>query len=99
MSISLTLTHSELSWPSPGETIEPSGEGARIFAKLAKDKIGRALSRFDDAKNADVGVLLADSHAIATERPLAIVVNFPGQAADETLRELQRLAWNFSHSP
>lgn len=70
-----------------------------MFASLAKDKIGRALSAFDEARDAVVGVLANDPGGANTDPPLAIVVEFKRAASERTLRELQRLAWNFSHSP
>ncbi len=97
--ISLALTHAQLGWPSPNEILRPSGEGARIFSELVRAKIGRALLQFDDAEGAAVGVLISDSYTVHTEPPLAVVVTFPRAVTDRTLRSLQRLAWNFSHSP
>jgi len=97
--MSLTLAHERLSWPSPQEIRNPSGEGAQVFAKLAQAKIERAISWYPDASNVKVGVLLRNSQAKDTEAPLAIVAEFNRKASDETLRALHRLAWNFSHSP
>lgn len=42
---------------------------------------------------------MPDPDAKTTETPLAIVVEFASPASEESLRELHRLAWNFSHSP
>ncbi|HYW62328.1 MAG TPA: hypothetical protein VE865_03905, partial [Bradyrhizobium sp.] len=70
-----------------------------MFAALARDKIGRAVSHFDDARDAVVGVLAADPESSSTEPPIAVVVEFQREVGEITLRELQRLAWNFSHSP
>jgi hypothetical protein len=98
-SVSLSRAHTVLGWPSPEQVTHPQGAGATVFAALARDKIGRALANFDDGRKASVGLLMADSHAAATEPPLALVVVFPLEAHETTLRELHRLAWNFSHSP
>jgi len=99
MPLSLDLTHDQLGWPSREDILRPSGGGARVFANLADIKIGRALLQFKDAADAKVGVLLANPHAAATEPPLGVIVDFPRHVADDTLRELHRLAWNFSHCP
>lgn len=97
--ISLAQAHAELSWPKPEEIRNPVGAGARVFATLARDKIGRALAHFEDASDAVVGVLTTDPHGDATEPPLSVVVEFQRSVNEATLRELHRLAWNYSHSP
>lgn len=99
MSISLSKVHSVLGWPTPVEVTHPEGAGAAVFASLARDKIGRALALFDDSEDAVVGVLVPDPYAVATEPPIAVVVDFRREAKEETLRELHRLSWNFSHCP
>ena len=78
---------------------EPHGAGASIFATLVREKIGRALRRFPDAQDARTGVLMADPDGQSSEPPVAIVAEFRSVVAPDTLRELHRLAWNFSHSP
>ena len=98
-SISLDKLHVALGWPMSADVIHPEGAGAAAFSELARKKIGRSLARFEDGRTAIVGVLLADSRAIATEPPLALVVVFQQDASEETLRELHRMSWNFSHSP
>ncbi len=97
--MSLALIHNKLGWPAPEEIRNPSGEGAHIFAELVQAKIERSISRYSDALNVKVGVLSRNPHATMTEAPLAIIVEFDGKAGDQTLRALQHLAWNFSHSP
>jgi hypothetical protein len=97
--ISLAEAHIELGWPKPEEIIRPSGVGAGVFAALARDKIGRALAHFEDARDAVIGVLTTDPGTARTEPPLSVVVEFQRQVSDLTLRELHRLAWNFSHCP
>lgn len=99
ISISLDKLHVALGWPMPEEVTHPKGAGASVISALAREKIGRSLARFEDGQTAIVGVLLADSRAIATELPLALVVDFQQSASEETLRELHRISWNFSHSP
>jgi hypothetical protein len=97
--MSLELAHQRLGWPRPEEVRSPSGEGARIFAELAKDKIGRPISQLLEHSDLKIGVLTPNSESDSTEAPLAIVAEFSGQATDKALRELHRLSWNFSHSP
>ncbi len=97
--MSLELAHQRLGWPRPEEIRNPSGEGARIFAELAQDKIGRPISQLLGHSDLKIGVLTPNSQSDRTEAPLAIVAEFSGQATDQALRELHRLSWNFSHSP
>lgn len=95
----LDLVHEKLGWPSPSEVRNPPGEGTRVFVDLAQTKIGNAMSQYQDAAGAKMGVLLRNPQSANTEAPLAVVVEFSGKVGDKTLRELHRLAWNFSHSP
>lgn len=97
--MSLELMHQKLGWPSPREVRHPTGEGIRVFSNLVQAKIGSAISLLPDGTNAKVGILLRNAKAVTTEAPLAVVVEFKTHASDQTLRELHRLAWNFSHSP
>lgn len=97
--MSLDHTHERLGWPSPREVRNPSGEGARIFADLAQAKIESALKSRTDFPKVQIGVLSRNSHARETESPLAVVAEFQTNASDQALRELHRLAWNFSHAP
>lgn len=96
---SLAAAHAELGWPSPDEISRPRGAGASVFAELVRTKVGPSLKLFADARDAVVGVLMADAYAARTEPPLAVVVEFQGDASEATLRTLQRLVWNFSHTP
>ena len=95
--MTLDLLHEKLAWPAPEETRNPSGEGGRIFADLVHAKVERAVRHL--ASDVSVSVLLKDSQTSATEAPLALVAEFSRTASDGALRELHRLAWNFSHSP
>ena len=89
----------QLGWPAPASIFEPEGAGASVFAELVKSKIGRSLEARPDARGVRLGVLMADPDAATSEPPLAIVAEFQSAVTDDTLRELHRLAWNFSHSP
>ena len=99
MPISLESAHELLKWPAPQEITDPQGAGAGVCASLVRDKIGRALSRFSDAQNASLGILVPDSNSASTQTPIAVVANFDRLVSERTLRELQRLCWNFSHTP
>jgi hypothetical protein len=96
--MSLALTHQKLGWPSPQEVRNPSGEGARIFAQMARAKIETALA-YSDPPSARIGVLARNSQATETESPLAVVAEFQDSASEQSLRDLHRLAWNFSYAP
>jgi len=96
---SLRSMHAQLGWPRARDVTNPAGNGAAVFAALAREKIGRALARHDDGRDAKVGVLMADPHGRYTEPPIALVVEFPRSASEPTLRELHRMGWNFSHAP
>ena len=97
--LTLQRTHAALGWPTPASVISPEGAGASVFASLVRDKIGRAVRRFPDAQDARIGVLMADPNGATSEPPVAIVAEFQSEVRADTLRELHRLSWNFSHSP
>lgn len=97
--LSLKVVADTLGWPEADALIAPPGAGSAVFAALAQNKIGRALSRFSADGQVRLGVLTADLHGSATEAPFALVAEFSTRVSSSTLRELQRLAWNFSHSP
>jgi hypothetical protein len=97
--MSLNTLHQKLGWPKPSEVWNPTGTGPRIFASLADRKIGDALRRHSGRKDIRLGILSADSSTESTEQPLAVVCEFQAAAAVEDLREVHRLAWNFSRTP
>ncbi len=97
--LTLGVAADALGWPNASELLAPTGAGPATFAELAKNKIGRALERLAPDQRCRIGVLSVDPASDATEAPLGLVVEFDGKASDVFLRELHRLAWNFSHSP
>src|ERR1035441_3265456 len=97
--MSLELAHQKLGWPSRDEILKPPGEGAQVFARLAKAKIGSNLAHQPDGAGVCVGILSPNPATSATEPPLAVVCEFQRSIADQTLREMQKLAWNFSRCP
>lgn len=88
-----------LAWPSADDILDPRGIGVGIYAELVRTKIKPALERMAGSPTIRVGVLSTNPDADTTEPPMAILVEFASPANDECLRELHRLAWNFSHSP
>ena len=95
----LELAHQNLGWPEPKKVLEPPGSGPGVYARLANEKLGRALRRLEGDENIRVGILAADPIAKATEAPLAIVCEFNQSVGQETLRQTHRLAWSFCRSP
>jgi hypothetical protein len=97
--LTLERASAALAWPDPDDILRPQGAGASIYADLVRAKIGSALFRVAGVSPSRIGVLAADPDADTTEPPLAIVVEFASPATEACLRELHRLAWNFSHTP
>jgi hypothetical protein len=97
--ITLDVAHEALGWPEPQSITHPQGSGASVYAALVREKIGRSLGSSSDFLDARLGVLMANPDAVTSDPPLAIVVEFQHRPSPEALRELQRLSWNFSHSP
>lgn len=87
-----------LGWPQPQLVLDPKGEGAAVYADLARRKIGEPLKRSYPGLVVETGILTSDMQSGATSHPLAIVCQFPRGASPESLREAHRLAWNFSRT-
>lgn len=97
--LTLDIVGDHLGWPDAQAILDPQGPGAAVFADLVRGKIGRSLEHLTDAQGVRLGVLMADPEAVTSEPPLAIVAEFGAPVSSATLRELHRLAWNFSHAP
>jgi hypothetical protein len=97
--ITLELASLKLGWPAPADIIHPQGAGPAVFGGLVRNKIGRSLQCYVGSDGVRLGVLMADHAASTSEPPLAIVAEFVRPANEEGVRELHRLAWNFSHAP
>ncbi|WP_413175236.1 class I SAM-dependent DNA methyltransferase [Anabaena azotica] len=95
----LELAHQKLHWPTPKEILEPSGAGPSIYAQIAKEKLGRTISKLPDGQGVQIGVLAANPQGDSTETPIALVCDFPGEVSEETLKKTYRLAWSFSRTP
>ncbi len=99
MPITLDSTHEFLGWPAKEILPTREGRGLAYMHLWSGKKIGSALVRFDDARDAILGILVPDSNSALTQTPIAVVASFNRLISEPTLRELQRLCWNFSHTP
>lgn len=94
----LELTHEKLGWPEPSEVWNPSGAGPKVYAGLAKKKIGEKIKREfpEETEGIKVGVLAANPKGDNTEAPLAIVCQFTRPVSNQQLlQRLHQLAWSF----
>jgi N-6 DNA Methylase len=94
----LDWLHNHRHWPSPERILDPSGAGPRVVARQAREKIGGALNNLPGGNGVSCGIVMANPESPETEAPSAIVCEFPRTLPDDTLRQAQRLAWNFSKS-
>ncbi|MBD2318366.1 HsdM family class I SAM-dependent methyltransferase [Phormidium tenue] len=96
----LELAHKKLYWPKPDQIWEPSGSGPKVYAQLAKEKIGEKIKREfpKDAKGVKVSVLAANPDGDETEAPIAIVCQFNRPISSAVIKEVHRLAWSFSRA-
>jgi hypothetical protein len=94
----LDAAHDVLGWPKASDVLKPAGWGAKIYAELARQKVGDALMRKFPRIKVRAGVLVADPNSRETQAPVAIVCEFPKPVGDDVLRETHKLAWNFSRT-
>lgn len=95
----LDFLHEKLDWPSPTEIKSPNGAGAKIYSRLAKQKVCQPLRLQMGSRSVDVGVLVKNSLAEDSEEPVGLVCNFSRSLTPGMLHEVQRLAWNFCRTP
>jgi len=101
----LQQAHDQFGWPSADRVLDPSGGGPAHLTATAAAKIGVPLSRVAQPETGSAkiklrtGLLCANPEGARTEAPLAVVCEFNCHVSLATLREAQRLAWNFSHAP
>ncbi len=95
----LDWLHENCHWPNAASILSPAGAGPRIITRQAREKLGGALSQVAGGDEVACGILTPNPNSAATEAPVAIVCEFPRSVSEETLREAQWLAWNFSKSP
>jgi Type I restriction-modification system methyltransferase subunit len=86
----------KLGWPDRRDVMKPSGEGNRVLAELAQEKIGLPLKR--EGAQVEVGILSPSPSGTDTEAPLAIVCEFSKRPSDRLYALAHRLAWNFSRT-
>lgn len=94
----LEIACQNLGWPSHDEVLRPKAAGPRHYAERVAQKIGQALQRRLDGEEVVTGILCADSQADTSEAPIAVICQFSRRVDDDTLREAQRLCWNFSRT-
>ncbi|BAY21182.1 hypothetical protein NIES2100_09310 [Calothrix sp. NIES-2100] len=95
----LELAHEKLHWPTPQQILEPSGAGPSVYAQIAREKLGRTISKLSDGHGVQIGVLAANPQGDSTEAPIALVCDFQNEVSEDTLRKTYRLAWSFSRTP
>jgi type I restriction-modification system DNA methylase subunit len=95
----LELAHEKLHWPTPQEILEPSGAGPSVYARIAREKLGRTISKLSDGYGVQIGVLSANPQGDSTETPIALVCDFPTEVSEDTIRKTYQLAWSFSRTP
>ncbi|MEH1940792.1 MAG: N-6 DNA methylase [Nostoc sp.] len=95
----LELAHEKLHWPTPQQILEPSGAGPSVYARIAREKLGRTISKLSDGHGVQIGVLAANPQGDSTEAPIALVCDFQQEVSEDTLRRTYRLAWSFSRTP
>lgn len=96
---SLQAAHDLLRWPKPQDIVSPPGSGVRVYADLARQKLGRALADFEGDAFVNVGVLARNPHSRNTEEPIAVVCEFRKPVSQATLKKAQMLAWSFCRMP
>ncbi|RAM50051.1 MAG: SAM-dependent DNA methyltransferase [Hapalosiphonaceae cyanobacterium JJU2] len=95
----LELAHEKLHWPTPQQILEPPGAGPSFYARIAREKLGRTISKLSDGHGVQIGVLAANPEGDSTETPIALVCDFQKEVSEDTLRRTYRLAWSFSRTP
>ena len=96
---SLKNAHIHLHWPDPDRIINPPGSGPNVYAQLAKRKIEKNINYLADGAGVQIGVLTGNPLSDTTEPPIAIICEVPKRLSLDTLRQIHRLAWNFSRAP
>lgn len=94
----MDAAHESLGWPPLEKVLAPTGAGPAVLAELARRKLGNGIRHLPFGASVQIGVLVSDEADSETEELIAVVCDFPGPIPHETLRALQRLAWNFCQS-
>ncbi len=82
---------------SSKEITSPKGAGAKVYADLAKEKIGKVIERRTQIKPI-IGVLVANPDTKETQHPIAIVCEFKKKVDQNVIDLVHRLSWNFCRS-
>ena len=85
-------------WPDSSTLFHPQGAGAAVIAESIVRRIQEPLKRSFPGLLTETGILTAAPNNAATSALLAIICQFPRGASQEELREVHRLAWNYSGS-
>ena len=94
----LEIACQNLGWPSHQAILRPKAAGPRHYAERVEQKIGDVLRRKFHGVEVTTGILCADPNADTSEAPIAVICQFSRMVSDDTLREAQRLCWNFSRT-
>lgn len=83
----------------PAKIISPKGIGARVYANLVKEKIGKVLER-QKRVIVETGILVANPDSDQeTQHPIAIICDFARQITEDELTLTHQLCWNFCRAP
>lgn len=83
---------------SSEEVFSPDGAGARVYADLANEKIGKVIEREKNIKP-KVGILVANPKAKETQQIIGIICQFNHQIDQDVIDLAHKLCWNFCRSP
>lgn len=97
--MSIDALHQKRRWPTREAILNPLGAGPQVFVRLVRQKVEVPVRRLADSQQAQVGILTGNPTSDDTEAPIAIVCEFPNAVSPQTLKETQKLAWNFCRSP
>lgn len=97
--MSIEIVSKILDWPTRKQILNPTGAGAKVYARLVEEKIGQAIRRLPDGQDVQVGVLIPNQESDDTQVPLAIVCEFAKPVSLDTLKTAHKLAWNFCRAP
>lgn len=83
---------------SSDEVFSPDGAGAKVYADLANEKIGRVIER-DKGVKPKVGILVANPKAKETQQIIGIICEFKNKIDQNVIDLAHKLCWNFCRSP
>lgn len=80
------------------EVFSPNGAGAKVYADLANEKIGKVIEREKSVKP-KVGILVANPKAKETQQIIGIICEFKDKIEQDVIDLAHKLCWNFCRSP